>query len=90
MPLAKARPPLTLGLQPGDILVLLSDGIYEYCGPGGEQFGEQRVMDLVAAYRHERMKALCERLLGGLEAFAAGAPQEDDITVVLVKREENA
>jgi serine phosphatase RsbU (regulator of sigma subunit) len=47
-------------------------------------------MDLVAAYRHERMDALCERLLAGLQAFAAGAPQEDDITVVLVKREENA
>jgi phosphoserine phosphatase len=90
MPLAKARPALTLGLEPGDILALLSDGIYEYCDSHGEQFGEQRVMDLVAAYRHERMEALCERLLAGLEAFAAGAPQEDDITVVLVKREENA
>jgi serine phosphatase RsbU (regulator of sigma subunit) len=90
MPLAKARPALTLGLEPGDILVLLSDGIYEYCDSHGAQFGEQRAMDLVAAYRHERMDALCERLLAGLQAFAAGAPQEDDITVVLVKREENA
>jgi phosphoserine phosphatase len=90
MPLARARPALTLTMEPGDILVLLSDGIYEYSGPGGEQFGEQRVMELVAAHRGERMDALCGRLLAGLKSFAAGAPQEDDITVVLVKREEGA
>jgi phosphoserine phosphatase len=90
MPLARARPALSLTLEPGDILVLLSDGIYEYSGPGGEQFGEQRVMELVAAHRGERMDTLCARLLAGLQAFAAGAPQEDDITVVLVKREEGA
>jgi phosphoserine phosphatase RsbU/P len=90
MPLVKSRPALLLAMQPGDILVLLSDGIYEYCGPGGEQFGEGRVMDIVVAHRSERMEALCERLLGELHAFAAGAPQEDDVTVVLVKREVSA
>jgi phosphoserine phosphatase len=90
MPLVKSRPALTLALEPGDILVLLSDGIYEYCDSHGEQFGEQRVMDLVATWRHERMDALCERLLVGLQEFADGAPQEDDITVVLVKREASA
>jgi serine phosphatase RsbU (regulator of sigma subunit) len=47
-------------------------------------------MELVAAHRGERMDTLCARLLAGLQAFAAGAPQEDDITVVLVKREEGA
>jgi sigma-B regulation protein RsbU (phosphoserine phosphatase) len=90
MPLVKSRPALKLALEPGDILVLLSDGIYEYCDSHGEQFGEQRVMDLVATWRHERMDALCERLLVGLQEFADGAPQEDDITVVLVKREASA
>ena len=90
MPLVKARPAPTLGLEPGDILVLLSDGIYEYCGAQGEQFGEQRVIDIVVAHRHLRMDALATTLLERLETFACGAPQEDDITVVLVKREESA
>ncbi len=90
MPLVRTRPAPTLSLEPGDVLVLLSDGIYEYCGPHGEQFGEQRVMDVVAAHRHLRMDALGAALLAELERFAAGAPQEDDITVVLVKREESA
>jgi phosphoserine phosphatase len=90
MPLVKARPAPTLGLEPGDILVLLSDGIYEYCGPSGEQFGEQRVIDIVTAHPDLRMDALAATLLEQLETFACGAPQEDDITVVLVKREESA
>jgi phosphoserine phosphatase len=90
MPLVKARPAPTLSFDPGDILVLLSDGIYEYCGTHGEQFGEQRVMDIVAEHRHVRMEALAAILLEQLEGFACGAPQEDDITVVLVKREEIA
>jgi phosphoserine phosphatase len=89
MPLVKARPAFALALEPGDILVLLSDGIYEYCDPRGEQFGEQRVMDVVATHRHQTMGALCAALLEELESFAAGAPQEDDVTVVLVKREES-
>jgi phosphoserine phosphatase len=87
MPLARARPPLMLGLEPGDLLVLLSDGIYEYCNPRGEQFGEERVMEFVAAHRHLRMEPLADALLAELQRFAAGAPQEDDITVVLVKRD---
>ena len=46
-------------------------------------------MDVVAAHRQLGMETLCAELLGELERFAAGAPQEDDITVVLVKREES-
>lgn len=88
MPLAKMRPAPTLALEPGDILVLLSDGIYEYCDPHGEQFGEQRVMNIVATHRQLEMDALCARLLADLDRFADGAPQEDDVTVVLVKRED--
>lgn len=88
MPLARPRPPLMLRLEPGDMLVLLSDGIYEYSNPRGEQFGEERVMEVVAAHRRSRMEPLAAALLAALQAFAAGAPQEDDITVVLVKRNE--
>ncbi len=43
MPLSALRPAVNMDLLPGDILVLLSDGFYEYENPAGEQFGEQRV-----------------------------------------------
>ena len=48
MPLTSLRPAVTLDMEPGDILVLLSDGIYEYEDAGGEQFGEERVEAIVA------------------------------------------
>jgi phosphoserine phosphatase RsbU/P len=87
MPLATLRPAVVLDLQPGDILVLLSDGIYEYADATGAQFGEERVREVVAAHHARPTAELSALLLEAVQAFAKGAPQEDDMTVVLVKRE---
>jgi phosphoserine phosphatase len=87
MPLATARPGSSLTLEPGDVLALLSDGVYEYENAEGEAFGEDRVGRIVAAGGTGSMQDLATTLLGELNAFAAGAPQEDDITIVLVGRE---
>jgi len=87
MPLRTLRPSVTLAMAPGDVLVLLSDGIYEYRNAAGEEFGEARVEAIVAAHRGASMAQLSAHLLAEVHAFAQGMPQEDDITVVLVKRE---
>jgi phosphoserine phosphatase len=87
MPLRSLKPSVTLDLAEGDVLVLLSDGIYEYCNSGGEEFGEARVQAVVAGHSGMSMAALAARLLAEVQAFAQGAPQEDDVTIVLVKRE---
>jgi len=87
MALPKPRPAVEMALAPGDVLVLLSDGIYEYANGDGEAFGEGRVEDVVARHRTGSMASLSAAILEALQAFAAGAPQEDDITVVLVRRE---
>jgi serine phosphatase RsbU (regulator of sigma subunit) len=76
-------------LAPGDALVLLSDGIYETGNGSGEQFGEDRVEQVVAAHHERGMAALSAALLDAVQAFADGAAQEDDITVVLVRREDH-
>jgi anti-sigma regulatory factor (Ser/Thr protein kinase) len=78
---------VTLQMQPGDILLVLSDGIYEYHDSGGDQFGEARVEEIVRSHHGASMERLSATLLDAVKAFGAGAPQEDDITVVLVKRE---
>jgi phosphoserine phosphatase RsbU/P len=90
MPLAAMRPPIDLDLEQGDILVLLSDGIYEYQNDLGEQYGEQRVEEILAAHHGQPMARLSTLLLDAVQAFAGGAPQEDDMTIVLVKREAGA
>ena len=88
MPLSALRPAVNLDLLPGDILVLLSDGIYEYENPAG------RAVRRAARRGHPQVQprqadgASCRRILfDAVQAFAQGAPQEDDMTVVLVKRE---
>ena len=85
--LTAARAPVSLSLGVGDMLILLSDGIYEYHDPDGETFGEARVEAVLRAHPPGRSMAdLAQALLAAVRDFARGAPQEDDITVVLVRR----
>ena len=86
MPVTALRPAVTVQMQPGDMLVLLSDGIYEYHDAGGEQFGEQRVEEIIRVHHDKRAAEISAILLGCVQAFAGNAMQEDDMTVVLVKR----
>jgi sigma-B regulation protein RsbU (phosphoserine phosphatase) len=87
MPLRGARPASTLELQPGDLLVLVSDGIYEQPDADGEMFGEARVRQLVTAHAHSCMADVAAALLAATKAFARPTPQQDDITIVLLKRD---
>ena len=88
MPLTTLRPAVTLEMQPGDVLVLLSDGIYEYASADGEEFGEERVREVVARPpRRDGRRRCAPALLAAVQAFAKGAPQEDDMTLVLVRRD---
>jgi phosphoserine phosphatase len=86
MPLTALRPALTLDMHPGDVLAVISDGIYEYENVRGEQFGEARVQALIAASSGQPTADVLALLHGSVRAFAEGAPQEDDMTAVLVKR----
>ena len=76
-----------LDLRPGDILLLLSDGIYEYRSRESEDFGQERVEAIVRDHHRKSASELAGILLESVRRFAGGARQEDDMTVVLVKRE---
>jgi anti-sigma regulatory factor (Ser/Thr protein kinase) len=88
MPLARLRAAETLDLAPGDILVLLSDGLIESRDPSGEEYGLARIRAVLAEHHGRSMAELAGALLASARAFARGAPQEDDVTAVLVKRED--
>jgi sigma-B regulation protein RsbU (phosphoserine phosphatase) len=90
MPLSSVRDPVVQDLAPGDILVLLSDGVYEFHDAQGEQFGVAGVEQVLQEHAHVSAQALAGELLAAVESHAAGAPQGDDITIVLVKREDGA
>ncbi|HQU48424.1 MAG TPA: SpoIIE family protein phosphatase [Casimicrobiaceae bacterium] len=86
MALERARPPVDLALAPGDIVALLSDGFYERADPSGERFGEARVEALLRERRDAPAAEVLASLERAVEAFARGAPQQDDMTAVIVRR----
>ncbi|MCP3981079.1 MAG: SpoIIE family protein phosphatase [bacterium] len=80
------KPPATMELAPGDIVGLMTDGIFEYENPAGEQFGEARIEELVRASHDAPMQQLVGTVFAAVDAFADAAPQADDMTVVLLRR----
>lgn len=86
MPQDFLREPRVIELAAGDVFALLSDGVYEYCNAENEEFGEQRVAEFLRRHHREPMVRVRDRLLGELRQFGQGAPQLDDISIVLIRR----
>jgi phosphoserine phosphatase len=86
MPLSTVRPALSVNLLPGDILAVVSDGIYECENVRAEQFGETRVQKIIEENRARSTSELLAKLTDAVRVFAEGASQQDDMTAVLVKR----
>jgi phosphoserine phosphatase len=85
--LEQLQPPVRLDLRAGDILAVISDGVYDHATREGERFGEQRVAELLHRHREESMAQLSERLVEAAFEFGGEAPQADDITLLLLKRD---
>jgi serine phosphatase RsbU (regulator of sigma subunit) len=79
---------VSLPLDRGDVLVLFTDGISEAMNPELDMFGEGRLAQLVGEHGHLPVEELRERILREIEAFRAGAPQHDDMTMILLKIED--
>ncbi len=75
-----------LAVEPGDLLCLYSDGITEAASPSDEEFGLERLCDLLAAHRREPLGSIIERIDRDVREFSAGQPQGDDQTLVLLRR----
>ncbi len=77
-------PPIKLA--PGDMLVMLTDGFYEYQDGKGDQMGKDRLGETVVRTRDKSAKEVLDALLADVATFAQGAPQLDDVTGLIVKR----
>jgi phosphoserine phosphatase len=86
MEIAHEPESVSLKLQAGDILALISDGVYEYANPDGEIFGEQRVAEVFKSCHQLPMSDLTAKLIEAVTEFGGDAAQADDITLVLVRR----
>jgi len=72
-------------LSTGDKIVLYSDGVTEARNAEGEFFGRKRLRDVVAAHASEPCQAIHEAIQAAVAAFTEGAPQADDITVLVLE-----
>ena len=74
---------LTVQLEPGDTVLVYSDGISEANNPEGKIWGERALKNTFAALAHEPLDTIKSSLVKAVDEFAQGAPQKDDITFVL-------
>jgi sigma-B regulation protein RsbU (phosphoserine phosphatase) len=77
----------TVTLQPGDLFCIYTDGITEAEAPDDEEFGMARLIALLREYRDRPLAEALEALQAATGTFAAGQPQYDDQTVVILRRD---
>jgi sigma-B regulation protein RsbU (phosphoserine phosphatase) len=73
-------------LNPGDLLVVFSDGISEALDAAGDEFGEARICELAIANHDMSAAELIEKILQSVGAHAGDRPQLDDMTLLVIKR----
>lgn len=73
-------------VEPGDLLVLFTDGVVEAEGPAGEEFGVDRLADIVCASRHLPSGKVIEEVVRATAEFCGSAEYADDFTVLALKR----
>lgn len=77
-------------LQPGDALLLYTDGLVEARNHRGDEYGYDRLAEAVQRYRHHEPDAIRDALLRDLRRFArrdgpSGDPWDDDLTLLVTK-----
>ena len=86
LPQTDLAAPLEIDLAPGDILGLISDGIYEYENEQGVQFGQQGVADVIDQLPEGDADAVVAEIMRAVRQHGGSVPQADDITIVLARR----
>jgi sigma-B regulation protein RsbU (phosphoserine phosphatase) len=72
-------------LEPGDTLVLFSDGVTEAMDPAEQLFGVPRLREVLTGHMQTPLEELQQIVLQSVENFAHGASQADDLTLLLVR-----
>ncbi len=73
------------GLRPGQIIALITDGIWEGCNKAGESFGKERVKETIRKNSGASAELILEKIFEKFSRFTSGVVSEDDITLVIVK-----
>ena len=77
----------TLTLEPGDLVLMYTDGISEAMTHDDEEWGEERLVAAADSCKHLSAGEIMNKLFADADAFTAGAPQHDDMTLLVLKLE---
>ena len=72
-------------LDPGDLVVFLTDGAIEAAAPDGEEFGVARILEVVRRERHRPAADLIAILFDAVRKFTGAPAQQDDLSAVIIK-----
>ena len=81
-----ASVPAMLTLRPGDLLLLITDGFFEWENNSGEAFGMERAAETIRRANRLPPEEIIAELYNSILAFANGSKQQDDLTAVVIKR----
>jgi len=73
-------------LKAGDMIVLVTDGFYEWENPQGHEFGLERLKETICEARDCSAEEVISRLYKSVKDFSKGTEQRDDLTIVVLKR----
>jgi len=76
---------VTLPLASGDVFVFCSDGVSEAMNRRSDEFGSQRLIDIVSKTKDLTAKEIVHSIVQGVDAHRAGFPPNDDTTIVALK-----
>ncbi len=90
VPDAVFGPAQLVELGPRDVLVLVTDGVVEWGRPGVNgartMYGLDRLRAVLSRSAHDAAQSIIDAVIGDVSAFAAGTPQQDDVTMVAIRR----
>jgi sigma-B regulation protein RsbU (phosphoserine phosphatase) len=75
-------------LDPGDVLVIFSDGVTDAMNPEGDEFSEVRLATVVSEHRAESSGSILDAVNRAIAQWAAGTPLPDDLTLLVARRME--
>jgi sigma-B regulation protein RsbU (phosphoserine phosphatase) len=68
------------------MLVLATDGFFEWANSQGELFGPKRLEEAIRTSKEKQPREIISALYQATIAFSSGTKQQDDLTVVIIKR----
>ena len=72
-------------MNPGDVVVMYTDGVTEAVNSDNEMFGEDRLEELIKRNGSLSAEQIKQRILDEVISFTRGLPQGDDITLIVLK-----